>query len=115
MAKNFRIMITKVKFIWGILIIVIVLFLSYLSFFQWRGNNLFYQKKLSNTVDEVRITTKGCFELRFDTLWFDIGIYSGYIDSIQKGDSIFKEPKSYKIVVKRKNENFKAYEYHCAY
>lgn len=106
---------TKEKFIWGILIIVFVSFLSYLSFFQWRGNNLFYQKELSNRVDEVRIATKGFFELRFDTLWFNIGIYSGYIDSIQKGDSIFKEPKSYKIVIKRKNENFKAYEYECTY
>ena len=102
------------KFIWILLIICFVAFLSYLSFFQWRGNNVFYQKKLSNKVDEVRITTKGCFELKFDTLWFDIGIYSGYIDSIQKGDSIFKDPKSYKIVIKRKKENFKAHKYDCS-
>jgi hypothetical protein len=108
-------MYNQVKFIWTLLIICIVAFLGYLSYFQWRGNNMFYQKTLSNQIDEVRITTKGCIELKFDTLWFDLGIYSGYIDSIQKGDSIFKDPKSYKLIIKRKKENFKAYKYNCSY
>ena len=103
------------KFIWTLLIICIVGFLSFLLFFQWRGKDLFYQKTLSDKVDEVRITKKGCIELKFDTLWFDLGIYSGYIDSIQKGDSIFKDQKSYQIVIKRKNENYKAYNYDCSY
>jgi hypothetical protein len=68
------------KFLWSLLILCIVAFLCYLSYFQWRGKTMFYEKMLLNKVDEVRITTKGCFELKFDTVWFDLGIYSGYID-----------------------------------
>lgn len=103
------------KYILTFFIFCILAFLSYLSFFQIKGKNIFYQKKLYNVVDEVRITPKGCLEIRIDTSWFDFGVYSGYIDSIQRGDSIFKEADSYEIIVKRKNDNFKTYKYDCSY
>jgi hypothetical protein len=102
------------RIIWVTVIFCFLAFFIYVSYNSWHSHRKFYDLNLSNKIEEFRKTPQGFFELRLNSKWVYLWTDGACIDTIQSGDSIFKQSNSFEITIKRKNENYRPYKYNCS-
>ncbi len=87
--------------------------LCFLFYRNYLVSKFRYFEEFNGKIEKVDKYIKGDWGVYVDGKWRYLGLDGACIDTLFVGDSIFKMPKSYSIIIKSKALNFKATEYNC--
>lgn len=96
--------------------LIVFTFLGFYLFFQNRinqGRQKYLNLILHDEVLDVRKSDQGFWIIKCDTSLIHLMGFGACIDTIEKGDSVYKKAGSFEITINKKSQNFKAYKYDC--